>query len=280
MDEEREFNYTMMSYAEKSLMHNTHFYNLFAQDYNKVAKRITPVQALSNLSQIKDDIAKERDTIYDSILYIKEELDELLEKVDHNNQYLLYRKRAIEESISSIMRGGYKIYDYNKFIVDKEVFKEAVNYLKSDTKFDGIKNLDQLTEKLYNRKDEIIYVNSQYVGLTDVITDIIKEGYPPKIDELSEQEVKDKQDKKKQGRPPIIPKELIQDRVLELIEKGRKEKPGYKKYWHHNGQYKNSPNISQLANRLYEDGNVDGDIELKTLKRKIKSIYYSEHGQK
>ena len=115
--------FTLVTFAEGN--QNRYFYNLFAQYYNEASKSTHPVQALSLLSQIKEDIKHERSIIYDRMLYVKEKIEELTSLFETGkNTRVNYFVITAHSMVSYLLRGGYKIYDSNQFIVDEEELKE------------------------------------------------------------------------------------------------------------------------------------------------------------
>lgn len=124
------------------------------------------------------------------------------------------------------------------------------------------------------RINKLIRLNAQVIGLTDLISTVIDQEYPNSVkDDLTDLEYKVKK-KYKRGRnlDKSAPQDEIHNRVIELIEMAKSKEPGYKNYWHHDGQYKGTPNKNRIADQLFEDG-LGGNVTKKTLRRRIEKVF-------
>jgi hypothetical protein len=267
MEQDTSRDFKLLAYTKEN--YNRHFYNLFAQNYNEASKSTNPVQALSHLSQIKEDIEKVRATVYDRMLYVKGELEELAVLCNTDQEARIsYFTVTVSQTVAYLLRGGYKVYDSNKFVVDKQELKDRVQYLwkhvneNHDFQDVPLNDYNHLISNIFKDKELLVYVNSQHVGLTDVISDVIKNGYPKEIETYStDQEYQEDQEKKKLGRPldESAPQKRIEEKVLELAKK--------EEFQHNDGKPKPTKIRDHILN-FYPD--IAGELKERALYNRVK----------
>lgn len=251
----------MKSYKE--YLNKVHKY---AKWYNNIAKKDTPLTAISMFVQNKIQVVKQAEKLVNNfenekLLWMRNFIS-----VKDNDNYEI--KKASQTVVDSIN----KTFPYSLvlpfFDVDKQTLRQELKdfwkltgrerfaWIDKDSGNQYLEVLYQELNDAYKEKEKIENLLYQEIAFGYIIEKALINKYPSDVTKyINDEDAKDQVKENpmvKQGRKYDVdaPKNKLEDYIIEIIEKGKNKEKGFKKFWHHKNPNKGTPNKNQIINHL------------------------------
>lgn len=255
-------NFSWKEYEKSRKSRST--YNEYVEEYNELTKKYSSHTAVSVLSQNRIELQRKTIETADRVEKLTKQIyDELTVDNVEEGSDLEYLSNTLKFFVGDMDGEGFDIVN-GPF---KERLKYFIKQFCEENKNYYAPYLLEEFKELHETKKVHENLQIRYDSIEAIITEVLTNDYPKSLELKSVEQWKNESEESR-GRPSKVDPEFVKKRVQELVDKALNKKPGYKKYWHFGGRYKDSPVKNQLKETII--GELPVEVDDSTVLRHIR----------